>query len=287
MESGNVITQVFLPVSLAFVMFSVGLELAAKDFKRVAVQPKDFLIGALSQVVLLPLVAFLLLSIWRIDPALAVGVMIIAACPGGVTSNLMTYLARGDTALSVSLTAVISLLAIVTLPLIVGLSISHFMDAATAPDLSIGATVGGVFAITAVPVIIGMTVNHFAPAFARKFERIARIVASLLFVVIIAGAIFAERDNIVGYFLQAGPVTLALNLTMMALALAIARVAGLGARQRTAITLECGLQNGTLAVFVAATLIGSREMMVPGAIYSLLMFPTALAYLFLVMRRRP
>jgi BASS family bile acid:Na+ symporter len=286
MESGNVITQVFLPVSLAFIMFSVGLELAAKDFKRVAVQPKDFLIGALSQVVLLPLVAFLLLSIWRIDPALAVGVMIIAACPGGVTSNLMTYLARGDTALSVSLTAVISLLAIVTLPLIVGLSISHFMDAATAPDLSIGATVGGVFAITAVPVIIGMTVNHFAPAFARKFERIARIVASLLFVVIIAGAIFAERDNIVGYFLQAGPVTLALNLTMMALALAIARVAGLGARQRTAITLECGLQNGTLAVFVAATLIGSREMMVPGAIYSLLMFPTALAYLFLVMRRR-
>jgi BASS family bile acid:Na+ symporter len=287
MESGNVITQVFLPVSLAFIMFSVGLELAAKDFKRVAVQPKDFLIGALSQVVLLPLVAFLLLSIWRIDPALAVGVMIIAACPGGVTSNLMTYLARGDTALSVSLTAVISLLAIVTLPLIVGLSISHFMDAATAPDLSIGATVGGVFAITAVPVIIGMTVNHFAPAFARKFERTARIVASLLFVVIIAGAIFAERDNIVGYFLQAGPVTLALNLTMMALALAIARVAGLGARQRTAITLECGLQNGTLAVFVAATLIGSREMMVPGAIYSLLMFPTALAYLFLVMRRRP
>jgi BASS family bile acid:Na+ symporter len=287
MESGNVITQVFLPVSLAFIMFSVGLELAAKDFKRVAVQPKDFLIGALSQVVLLPLVAFLLLSIWRIDPALAVGVMIIAACPGGVTSNLMTYLARGDTALSVSLTAVISLLAIVTLPLIVGLSISHFMDAATAPDLSIGATVGGVFAITAVPVIIGMTVNHFAPAFARKFERIARIVASLLFVVIIAGAIFAERNNIVGYFLQAGPVTLALNLTMMALALAIARVAGLGARQRTAITLECGLQNGTLAVFVAATLIGSREMMVPGAIYSLLMFPTALAYLFLVMRRRP
>jgi BASS family bile acid:Na+ symporter len=287
MESGNVITQVFLPVSLAFIMFSVGLELAAKDFKRVAVQPKDFLIGALSQVVLLPLVAFLLLSIWRIDPALAVGVMIIAACPGGVTSNLMTYLARGDTALSVSLTAVISLLAIVTLPLIVGLSISHFMDAATAPDLSIGATVGGVFAITAVPVIIGMTVNHFAPTFARKFERIARIVASLLFVVIIAGAIFAERDNIVGYFLQAGPVTLALNLTMMALALAIARVAGLGARQRTAITLECGLQNGTLAVFVAATLIGSREMMVPGAIYSLLMFPTALAYLFLVMRRRP
>lgn len=286
MESGNLVTQVFLPLSLAFIMFSVGLELAAKDFTRVAVQPKDFLIGAVSQVIVLPLVAFGLLSFWQIDPVLAVGVMIIAACPGGVTSNLMTYLARGDTALSVSLTAVISLLAVVTLPLIVGFSIGHFMDAASAPELSIGSTVVGVFAITTVPVMIGMAVNHYFPGFARRFERIARIVASVLFVVIIVGAIVAERDNVVAFFLQAGPVTLTLNLTMMALALAMATLGRLGARQRTAITLECGLQNGTLAVFVAATLIGSPEMAIPGAIYSLIMFPTALAYLLLVVRRR-
>jgi BASS family bile acid:Na+ symporter len=286
MEDGNAITQIFLPLSLAFIMYSVGLELTLADFKRVAVQPKDFLIGAVSQMFFLPLVAFALLSFWRIDPALAVGVMIIATCPGGVTSNLMTYLARGDTALSVSLTAVISLLSVVSLPLIVSFSILHFMDAATAPELSIGRIIFGVFAITTVPVIIGMVTNRYAPNFAEGFERIARIVATVLFIVIVAGAIYAERQNLVEYFIQAGPVTLSLNLVMMGLALALSKVGQLGESQQTAITLECGLQNGTLAIFVALTLIGSREMMVPGAIYSLLMFPTAVAYVLYVVQRR-
>ena len=285
MENGNAITQIFLPLSLAFIMFSVGLELAVEDFKRVAIQPRGFIIGAFSQVILLPVVAFALLSFWTIEPALAVGVMIIAACPGGVTSNLLTYLARGDTALSVSLTAIVSLMAVVTLPLIVGFSILYFMDAATAPALSINNTIISVFTITTVPVIIGMLVNRYAPAFARKFERIARIMASILFIVIIIGAIVTERANIVDYFKQAGPVTLSLNWIMMALALSITRVARLGDRQKTAITLECGLQNGTLAIFVAATLIGSKTMMVPGAIYSLLMFPTAIAYVFIAKKR--
>jgi len=285
MENGNAITQIFLPLSLAFIMFSVGLELAVEDFKRVAIQPRGFIIGAFSQVILLPVVAFALLSFWTIEPALAVGVMIIAACPGGVTSNLLTYLARGDTALSVSLTAIVSLMAVVTLPLIVSFSILYFMDAATAPALSINNTIISVFTITTVPVIIGMLVNRYAPAFARKFERIARIMASILFVVIIIGAIVTERANIVDYFKQAGPVTLSLNWIMMALALSITRVARLGDRQKTAITLECGLQNGTLAIFVAATLIGSKTMMVPGAIYSLLMFPTAIAYVFIAKKR--
>ena len=285
MENGNAITQIFLPLSLAFIMFSVGLELAVEDFKRVAIQPRGFIIGAFSQVILLPVVAFALLSFWTIEPALAVGVMIIAACPGGVTSNLLTYLARGDTALSVSLTAIVSLMAVVTLPLIVGFSILYFMDAATAPALSINNTIISVFTITTIPVIIGMVVNRYAPAFARKFERIARIMASILFIVIIIGAIVTERANIVDYFKQAGPVTLSLNWIMMALALSITRVARLGDRQKTAITLECGLQNGTLAIFVAATLIGSKTMMVPGAIYSLLMFPTAIAYVFIAKKR--
>ena len=287
MDNGNVITQIFLPLSLAFIMFSVGLELVIEDFKRVTVRPKEFIVGAISQMIFLPLVAFGLLSIWSIEPALAVGVMIIAACPGGVTSNLMTYLARGDTALSVSLTAIISLLAVVTLPLIVSFSIIHFMDAASAPEISIGKTVLGIFAITTVPVIIGMVVKRRAPDFAANFEKTARIIASVLFVVIIAGAIAAERNNVVDYFRQAGPVTLTLNLVMMALAMSLAKLMGLGRPQKTAITLECGLQNGTLAIFVAATLIGSETMMVPGAIYSLLMFPTAIAFLFIVVRKSP
>lgn len=286
MQDGNVVTQILLPLSLAFIMFSVGLELTIADFKRVAVQPKDFFIGALSQVVLLPAVAFLLVSVWPLDPALAVGVMIIAACPGGVTSNLMTYLARGDTALSVSLTAIISLLSVVTLPLIVGFSIVYLMNAASAPDISIGRTVIGVFIITTVPVAIGIAVKRYAPVFAKTFEAKARIVASVLFVVIILGAVASERANIVDYFVQAGPATLALNVIMMALAYGLARFTGLGRPQRTAITLECGLQNGTLAIFVALTLIGNTTMMVPGGIYSLLMFVTSGVYMLATMRRR-
>ncbi len=286
MEIESIITQIFLPLSLAFIMFSVGLELAIRDFKRVAVQPKAFIFGAFSQLILLPVVAFTLLSFWTIEPALAVGVMLIAACPGGVTSNLLTYLARGDTALSVSLTAIISLLTVVTLPMIVSFSIFHFMDASTAPVISISNTITGIFAITTVPVIIGMAFKSYTPAFASKFERTSRIIASIFFVVIIFGAIVSERLNIVDYFKQAGPVTLSLNWIMMALALTITRLGQIEDRQKTAINLECGLQNGTLAIFVAVTLVGSKTMMVPGVIYSLLMFPTALAYVYIVMRRR-
>jgi BASS family bile acid:Na+ symporter len=222
--------------------------------------------------------------VWPLEPALAVGVMILAASPGGVTSNLMTHLAKGDTALSVSLTAVISLLGVVTLPLIVGFSITNFMGAA-APEISVLRISGGVFAITVVPVIIGMAVRHFWTNFAIGFERWAKIIASVLFVIIILGAVLSVSDNIVAFFIQAGPVTLALNVVMMTVAFFIANFTGLGVRQRTAITLECGLQNGTLAIFVAVTLIGNQTMMVPGGIYSLLMFVTAGIYLLPMFRR--
>ncbi len=279
MEDGNFVTQVLLPVSLAFIMFSLGLALVLDDFKRVVVRPRDFAVGAFSQIIVLPAVAFVLVLVWPMDPALKVGVMILAACPGGVTSNLMTYLARGDTALSVSLTAVISVVSVVTLPLIVGASIVFFMDAETAPEMSVGGTIVGVFLITTVPVAIGMALRHRWPAFAATFERRARIVATVLFVLIIIGAILSERENLVSYFIQAGPATLVLNLVMMAIAFTLAIVLRLGVPQRTAITLECGLQNGTLAIFVAVTLLGSTAMSVPGGIYSLLMFATAGAFM--------
>ena len=275
MQDGNFVTQVLLPVSLAFIMFSLGLALVLDDFKRVVVRPKDFAVGALSQIVLLPAVAFVLAIVWPMDPTLKVGVMILAACPGGVTSNLMTYLARGDTALSVSLTAVISVVSVVTLPLIVGGSIVYFLDAETAPEMSVGQTILGVFLITTVPVAAGIGLRHLRPAFAQAFERRARIVATVLFVLIILGAILSERENLVSYFVQAGPATLVLNLVMMAVAFGLAMALGLGVPQRTAITLECGLQNGTLAIFIAVTLLGNTAMSVPGGIYSLLMFATA------------
>ena len=284
MQDINIVTQLFLPFSLAFIMFSVGLELRTIDFMRIATQPKGFIIGMISQILLLPMVAFSLLHVWLLEPALAVGIMIIAACPGGVTSNLLTYLARGDTALSISLTAIISLLTVFTLPLIVGFSIDYFMDGAIAPKISIGKTTLGVFAITTVPVIMGMLVKRTKPGLAESFERYAKFVASLLFVVIIIGAILAEKENIFEYFKQAGFVTLVLNLVMMVLANFLSRRSGLRERQHIAITLECGLQNGTLAIFVAATLIGNKTMMVPGGIYSLIMFVSALVYLFIIKR---
>jgi len=285
MADGNILAQVFLPLSLAFIMVSVGLELSWDDFRRVALQPRDFLVGAISQVLLLPAVAFGLLTIWPIAPELAVGIMIIAACPGGVTSNLLTYLARGDPALSVSLTAVIRVATVLTLPLLVGLSMVHFMGV-DAGSLDVTGTVLGVFAITTIPVVIGMVIRWRAPSFASRAEPPARMVATVLFILIVAGAIFQERANILGYFQQAGPIALALNLIMMALAAGLAAAAGLGRRQRVAVTLECGLQNGTLAIFVAATLIGNATMMVPGGIYSLLMFPTAILYVVLFRARR-
>jgi len=281
----NIVTQVILPISLAFIMFSLGLALAWADFKRVAVQPKEFFVGAFSQVILLPLVAFALVSVWPLKPELAVGVMILAACPGGVTSNLLTHLARGDTALSVSLTAVISVLTALTLPFIVVFSIVHFMDAATAPKLDIVQTVIGVFVITTVPVIVGMLVKRFAPRFADRFERRARRISTVLFILIVLGAIYTERANITDYFIQAGPVTLVLNVLMMVIAAGLGLLFAMGRRQRTAITLECGLQNSTLAIFVGATLIGNTGMIVPGGIYGLVMFVTAGLYMWGVLRQ--
>jgi len=284
MDDSSLIAQIFLPASLAVIMVTVGLELSVADFRRVATRPKAFLIGAACQILLLPAVAFALVSAVDIAPALAVGVMILAACPGGVTSNLLTYLARADTALSVSLTATISLASALTLPIVVGLALVHFMGAEAGPEIAVARTVAGVFAVTTVPVLIGMAINWRAPDLARRIDRIGRPLATVLFAVIVAGAIWSERENVVGYFVQAGPVTLALNLLMLALAAALARAAALDPGQRAAITLECGLQNGTLAIFVALTLLGSREMMIPGAIYSLTMFPTALLYLLIARR---
>lgn len=287
MQNTNIVTQVILPISLAFIMLTLGLALRWADFRRVAVQPRDFFVGAVSQVVLLPLIAFALVSIWPIEPALAVGVMILASCPGGVTSNLLTHIARGDTALSVSLTAVISVASVLTLPFIVGFSVTHFMDAATAPQLNVIETIAGVFVITTVPVLFGMMIRHFAPRTAKASERIARHVATVLFVLIVLGAIYSERANIVSYFIQAGPVTLVLNVVMLILAFGLGVVFKLGLPQRTAITLECGLQNSTLAIFVGATLLKNTTMIVPGGIYGLIMFVTAGIYMWGVLRRRP
>lgn len=282
----GIITDIVLPVSLAFIMFSIGLTLTIGDFRRVVTQPRDFLIGAVSQILILPLVAFALVTAWRVDPVLAVGVMIIAAAPGGVTSNLLTLFARGDVALSVSLTAITSLLSVVTVPLIVVTAHQHFVGE-VAGELTVAGAVLRIFVIVTVPVLAGLAVRHTMPAFALRFEPLARRISAVLFVLVMVGAIYAERANIATYFAQAGAITLTLNIAMMAIAFYGAAWLGMRRPQRIAIALECGLQNGTLAIAVAATLFHETLYAIPAAIYSLMMFGTALVFVFLVTRGKP
>jgi BASS family bile acid:Na+ symporter len=272
------VTDVLLPLALAFIMFALGIGLTLDDFTRVARQPRDFLIGAAAQMLLLPLVAFTLVTLWPMHPELALGVIIIAAAPGGVTSNILTAFAKGDVALSISLTAITSLLSVLTVPLIVTAAYAHLIGDAASQDVSITRTALSVFAIVTVPVLLGLAVRHFADGFALRFEPAARKVSTVLFVVVLAGAILQERANIVTYFAQAGLITLTLNIVMMALAFLLALLFASGPRQRTAISLECGLQNGTLAIAVAALLFGGGLATVPAATYSLIMFATGLIF---------
>ena len=283
--SQNIVTQLFLPLSLAFIMLSLGLALVVDDFRRVVTAPRAFFIGAIGQMVMLPALGWLIASLWPMDPALKVGVIILAACPSGATSNLLTHLSKGDTALAVSLTAVISVLSVFTMPVIVSLAIQHFMATDAAPSISVTGTIAGVFMVTNIPVMTGMALRHFQPALALKLETPARHIASVLFVLIIFGAVWSERENIAGYFAQAGLAMLALNLAVMAGAWLLSNIGGLNPRQRIAIVIECGLQNGTLAIFVAVTLLGSTTMMVPGGIYSLIMFATAGVFMWVVLRQ--
>ena len=279
----GVVTEIVLPLALAFIMFALGLGLTFDDFARVARQPRDFVIGAILQIVLLPVVAFALVSVWSLSPELALGVMIIAAAPGGVTSNILTAFARGDVALSISLTAVISLLSVVTIPLVVVFSYTQLIGG-EAGDVSVTATAVSVFVIVTVPVLIGLAVRRFAEGFAIRFNPIARQVSAVLFVIVLAGAIFQERANIVTYFAEAGLITLVLNLVMMGLAYFVARMFASGARQRITISIECGLQNGTLAIAVATLLFGGGQAVVPAATYSLIMFGTALVFIVFLRR---
>lgn len=274
--------EVVLPLALAFIMFALGLGLTGDDFARVARRPKDFAAGLLSQIVLLPLVAFTIVSVWPVAPAIALGVMIVAVAPGGVTSNLLTAFARGDVALSISLTAVVSLLSVVTIPLVVVLAYEWFIGREPTREISLLRTGLGVFVLVTVPALLGMAMRRFAPRLAEGMEPVARRISGGLFVVVLLGAILQERANIVPYFAEAGLVTLTLNLTMMALAWMLAVLIGTGRPQRIAISLECGLQNGTLAIAVATLLFGGGPAVIPAATYSLTMFATALIFVWLL-----
>ena len=279
------VTDVVLPLALAFIMLALGLGLTFDDFVRVVRRPRDFAVGAVSQILVLPTIAFLLASLWPMAPELALGLMIIAAAPGGVTSNLLTAFARGDVALSISLTAVISLLSVITIPLVVVFAYGHFIGEQAVQDITVADTAISVFLIVTIPVLVGLLVRRFAEGFALRVEPSARTVSAVLFVLVLAGAIYQERNNLVSYYAQAGLATFALNVIMMATAYLLARWFATGAKQRTAIAMECGLQNGTLAIAIAVLLFGGGLATVPATTYSLTMFVTALIYVALLRRR--
>ena len=278
----NIVTDVILPLALAFIMFVLGLGLTGADFLRIIKQPRDFFVGAFSQIILLPIVAFILVKIWSLAPELAIGVMIIAAAPGGVTSNLLTSFAKGDVALSISLTAIISLLCVITIPFIILTSADLLGESNITKNISLFSMSRDMFLIVTVPVIIGMLIRKFSSGIALKLEPMAKKVSIMLFVLVLLGAIAAERENVISYFAQAGFITLILNVVMMIVAYYVAQFLASGTKQKKCITIECGLQNGTLAIFVATSIFGGGMYVIPAATYSLIMFVTSLVFVYLV-----
>ena len=278
----NIVTDVILPLALAFIMFVLGLGLTSVDFLRVIKQPRDFFVGAISQIILLPIIAFILVKVWPISPELAIGVMIIAAAPGGVTSNLLTSFAKGDVALSISLTAIISLLCVITIPFIVLTSVELLGGSNISQDISLISMAKDMFLIVTVPVILGMLCRRFVSTLTIKVEPIAKKISTFLFVLVLLGAIAAERENVISYFAQAGLITLVLNIIMMVVAYYVAQFLASGTAQKKCITIECGLQNGTLAIFVASSIFGGGIYVIPAATYSLIMFATSLIFIYLV-----
>ena len=278
----NIITDIILPLALAFIMFVLGLGLTGSDFLRVIKQPRDFFVGAFSQIIILPLIAFILVKLWPIAPELAIGVMIIAAAPGGVTSNLLTSFAKGDVALSISLTAVISLLCVFTIPFIVLTSVKLLGDINISENISLISMSRDMFLIVTVPVVLGMIFRKISYGITSKFESFAKKISVVLFILVLLGAIAAERENVISYFAQTGLITLVLNVVMMIVAYYIAQLLASGSKQKTCITIECGLQNGTLAIFVATSIFGGGLYVIPAATYSLIMFATSLIFVYLV-----
>jgi len=276
----NIITDVVLPIALAFIMFSLGLGLSISDFTRIFLKPKEFLVGFISQLILLPIVALILVYIWPLSPEIAIGVMILAAAPGGATSNILTSFAKGDVALSISLTAVISILSVITIPLILGISLSLLGTNLLSEGISLIDIALKMFLIVTIPVLIGMLLKNILSS----FENLSKKISTLLFFLVLLGAILAERENVIAYFAEAGLITLVLNIVMMLIAYYLSKSFIPNLSQQKAITLECGLQNGTLAIVVANVFFDGGAYLIPAATYSLIMYATALPYIYYLRR---
>jgi bile acid:Na+ symporter, BASS family len=281
---GSALTDVALPAALALIMLGLGLSLTVGDFARVGRHPKAVVIALALQLLLLPAVCFGLVLAFDLPPLLAVGLMLLAASPGGTTANLFSHLFRGDVALNITLTAVNSLIAVLTLPVITNLAIDFFdpQDAGSL-GLQFGKT-AQVFAIVLVPVAVGMLVRDRAPAFAERMDRPVRIGSAVVLALVIVGTIVAERDNFFDYMSDVGLPALLFCLISLGAGFAIPRALGVVRRQAVASAFEIGVHNGTLAIAVAISVLDSVELAVPAAVYSVLMFPVAAVFGWLLSR---
>ncbi len=277
----EIVTKI-APLSLALIMLALGMGLTVQDFTRVVKQPKDFLVGLVCQIIFLPIIAFALVFILDAPVELAVGLMIIAAAPGGVTSNILTKFANGDVALSISLTAIISLLSIITVPFIIFKSIDLLNVSASTNEISMIGISVKMFLVVTLPVILGMIIRRFANNFVSSNEKTIQTISLILFLIVLFGAIIQERANILPYMMKAGTITFLLNIIMMLIGFYVAKIFATGIQQRKCISLECGLQNGTLAIFVATQIFNDVAYIIPAAIYSLIMFATSLIFVFLL-----
>tara|TARA_B100000287_G_scaffold273682_1_gene257743 strand:- start:42 stop:890 length:849 start_codon:yes stop_codon:yes gene_type:complete len=273
----EIVTKI-APIALALIMLTLGLGLTFKDFTRVFTQPKDFILGVICQLIILPIVAFILIKIFKTPLELALGVMIIAAAPGGVTSNVLTRFANGDVALSVSLTAIISLVSIISVPFIVFKSADILQVDYLSREISMIGISIKMFLVVTLPVIIGMIIRKFATIFISSNEKIIQRTSLLLFVIVFLAIWIEEWENITSYLKQAGVITLALNIVMMIIGYFMAKIFATGIEQRKCISLECGLQNGTLAVFVASQIFNDIVYLVPTAAYALIMFVSSIFF---------
>ena len=276
----GIITDVILPLSLAFIMFSLGLGLSLNDFTRVFFKPRDFLIGLFFQIIVLPIVAIIIVLFWPLTPELAIGVMILAAAPGGVTSNVLTSYARGNIALSISLTAINSILCVITVPIILVISLSILGYGSLNEGQSLFSVAIQMFLIVTVPVILGVLLSSLLAS----FEKISKNISIVLFALVLLGAIISQRENVVSYFAQAGLVMLILNIIMMIIVYYLSKLFKANKETFRCWLMEVGLQNGTLAIVVANTFFASTVYLIPAAIYSLIMYATALPLIYFLRR---
>ena len=278
----EIVTKI-APIILALIMLGLGLGLRIDDFTRVLKTPKDFIIGFFSQLIILPIVAYLLIIILKTPPEIAIGVMIIAAAPGGVTSNILTKFANGDVALSITLTAIISLISIVTVPFIIFTSANLFEITNISKNISMTGIALKMFLVVTVPVMLGMIIRKFAENFVNSKIAIFDKINIVFFIIFFIAAFYEERENFFNFLKQAGFISLILNLTMMIIAYYLAKAFTSGIKQMKCIALECGLQNGTLAIFVSTQIFGTDILYAtPTAAYALIMYATGLIFVFLL-----